>query len=660
MQLIHTQSAQTPSSELHVMLGQLVGQGKIRAVDMAFAEFIFQQESQLPAQDKQLATDAQVCLAMLAAYVSAQTGEQHSCLELNYIGQPFAGVYTFVSQSKLQEWLSLARSVSCLKAEINYPEHAPVRPLVVQNNRVYLQRYWRYECELAVKIREKAKQTKQLEPSVTSAMLAELFPNSTNDPLDWQKVAVCVAACQSLSFITGGPGTGKTTTVAKLLALLQGLAKQQEQMLTIQLVAPTGKAAARLTESIIKAKKQLPSAFQNNLPEQCQTIHRLLGAKPLSPYFKANASHPLYLDVLVLDEASMVDLPLMTKLFAALPAHAQVILLGDQDQLASVETGCVLSDICQASFSHLAEQHGLAIYTDTMQQQLQQMLALPTVQQSNNAKQSAIQDNVVRLLKSHRFGQDSGIGQLAKAINQGQSKEVRQLLNSASFSDIHWYQPKQSHGQHLLTEIRQQLLVKLLPSYKAYIQAVKQGQIQQAFALLNQQQVLCAQKSGAWGVNQLNSLIESELHQQGLINQSQDFYVGRPVMLAKNDHQLKLFNGDIGIVMPDPDNANLNKVWFANAEGAFRGLLPSRLPSLDTLYAMTIHKSQGSEFDAVYLCLPPVTAANQGRGLNRELLYTGLTRAKKQCMLIAQEKALSMSLAQQCRRGSGLAERLIK
>jgi exodeoxyribonuclease V alpha subunit len=171
--------------------------------------------------------------------------------------------------------------------------------------------------------------------------------------------------------------------------------------------------------------------------------------------------------------------------------------------------------------------------------------------------------------------------------------------------------------------------------------------------------VLCAQKSGYWGVTQLNTLIENELHKQGLINNSKDFYVGRPVMLSKNDHQLKLFNGDVGIVMPDPNNASLTKVWFVTPEGELRGLLPSRLPSLETLYAMTIHKSQGSEFESVYLCLPPITANNQGRGLNRELIYTGLTRAKKQFMLFGQGKALSLSLGQQCARGSGLAGRLL-
>ncbi|MGS2721572.1 exodeoxyribonuclease V subunit alpha [Paraglaciecola aestuariivivens] len=636
-------------------LTQLLKLGKIRAIDLAFADFIYSEELALD-------SSASECLAMLAAYVSAQTGEQHSCVQLSDLGQPFAGVYTFPNLEELQTYLDQAHSIARL--ENQQPKHglAITQPLVVQNARVYLQRYWTYEQQLAAIIQEKAAKKQELDMPVAQALLAELFTHNEGQGLDWQKVAVGLAASQSLSFITGGPGTGKTTTVTKLLALLQGLAAAKGKVLNIQLVAPTGKAAARLTESISQAKQKLPVTLQQNLPQQCQTIHRLLGAKPLSPYFKANAAHPLHLDVLVLDEASMVDLPLMAKLFAALPSHAQVVVLGDQDQLASVETGCVLSDICLASNSHLGEVQGLAIYSQAKQTTLCQLLNIDPVADSPQQYHSIIQDNVVRLAKSHRFSQNSGIGQLAKAIKQGQNQEVKTSLSDTGFSDIQWYQPKETralaNAQKVQSEIMQNLIVKLLPKYHAYLDAVKQGEMQLAFDLLSQQQVLCAQKTGAWGVKQITQLIEAELAKQGLIDPSKDFYLGRPIMLAKNDHQLKLFNGDIGIVMPDPHSPNLNKVWFVAEDGHFRGLLPSRLPSLDTVYAMTIHKSQGSEFDSVYLCLPTLSSTQGGRGLNRELIYTGLTRAKQFFMLFASEEALNLSLSQQCLRGSGLAQRL--
>jgi exodeoxyribonuclease V alpha subunit len=659
--------------DLKVGLEQLLKMSKIRAIDMAFADFIYSEESAQDASD----TSARECLTMLSAFVSAQSGEQHSCIDLKKLGQPFLGVYRFPELSTMLSYIQNAGTFARLSTTGVNLDEPTAKPIILQDGKLYLQRYWQYESQLAAIIREKATKVLDLDITAAKVLLSDLFDEEHNhaeqgQTLDWQKIAVCIAASQTLSFITGGPGTGKTTTVTKLLALLQGLAARKGNVLNIQLVAPTGKAAARLTESISAAKIKLPTVLQANLPEQCQTIHRLLGAKPQSPHFRANANHPLHLDVLVLDEASMVDLPLMAKLFAALPKNAQIILLGDQDQLASVETGSVLSDICAASdLQGDNPNNALLTYSDAMQQHLTKLISLPTstaipnletntsISKRSDIRGSVIQDNVVKLLKSHRFGENSGIGQLAKQVKVGQVNQSISLLNDEQFTDINWHQPTQTTPQTVANEILKTLITQLLPIYQQYTQAIQQGDLRQAFKYWDQQQVLCAQKSGYWGVTQLNALIESELHKQGLIDNTKDFYIGRPVMLSKNDHQLKLFNGDVGIVMPDPDNAALTKVWFVTPEGDLRGLLPSRLPSLETLYAMTIHKSQGSEFESVYLCLPPITANNQGRGLNRELIYTGLTRAKKQFMLFAEAKALSVSLGQQCVRGSGLAGRLL-
>ncbi|WP_133471800.1 exodeoxyribonuclease V subunit alpha [Paraglaciecola marina] len=645
-------------------LEQLLANGRIRAIDLAFADFIYSEEQHLPQPIRD-------CICLLAAHLSAQAGAQHTCIELNTLGQPFLGVYVFPETSVLLGYLEQAHTIKNFDLDKDQAEKKVSKPIVIDNGQVYLQRYWQYEAQLAAIIRKKAAVTNNIDIPKAKTLLKRLFvtePSQVSpidNTVDWQKVAVCVAVSQSLSFITGGPGTGKTTTVTRLLALLQGLAatnsKRKGKPLNIQLVAPTGKAAARLTESISAAKLKLPADLQNDLPEKCQTIHRLLGAKPQSPYFKANASNPLHLDVLVLDEASMVDLPLMTKLFAALPTHAHVILLGDKDQLASVETGSVLSDICAACESPTESMESLNLYGAPLQQTLSELMDLAnyTVAEPKSIKTSLIQNNLVTLLKSHRFKDDSGIGQLAKHINKGQGAKCVSLLSGTEFNDIDWYQPCQTNTQAVANEILNTLIVKLLPVYKAYLKALSQGDIHLGFKLLQTQQVLCAQKNGFWGVNQLNALIENELSKQGLIDTSKDFYIGRPVMLAKNDHQLKLFNGDIGLVMADPTNPSLTKVWFITPDGEIRGLLPSRLPSVETLYAMTIHKSQGSEFESVYLCLPPLTPNNQGRGLNRELIYTGLTRARKQFMLFAEQKALMLSLKQQCVRGSGLAVRLV-
>lgn len=633
---------------------QLYESKKIRAIDYSFAEFIYGQESSLPAEQA-------LCIAMLAAYVSVRTGEQHTCVNLDELGQPWPKIYHFPEQEQLRNFAENSKTLALLKyydiemTDIGYP-------LVLDGKSVYLQRYWAYEVRLAAKIVHFTKQKIKLDLDFAKTNLALLFNDKSTikaNELDWQKIAVSIAISQKLCFITGGPGTGKTTTVTKLLALLQGLAAKKQQILNIQLVAPTGKAAARLTESISAAKEKLPAALQSNLPTQCQTIHRLLGAKPLSPYFKANEEHQLPLDVLVIDEASMVDLPLMSKLFMALPENAQVIMLGDQEQLASVETGSVLSDICASNSQQLLPQ-----YSPELCQQLSTLMPELTVSSlsQQTPASSLVADNLVKLMKSHRFGQHSGIGKLATLIQQGDINGVQSLLMHPDFDDVKWKTISENSSQFNYLKVSEkiigELISKLLPIFKLYCQAIQQKDVRLAFHCLSQQQVLCAQRSGYWGVEQINQLVEKELEKQDLINLTADFYIGRPVMLSKNEHQLNLFNGDMGVVMADPKQPELIKVWFLTPEGGIRGVLPSRLPTLDTVYAMTIHKSQGSEFENVHLCLPLLLDRNSGMRLSKELLYTGLTRAKKRFTLYCQPNALALSLTQKCTRTSGLAERL--
>ena len=622
----------------------LLGAGLIRPLDAAFAQFMAQ-------LNQHSSSDLQVHIGLIAAYLSQRLGEQDSCVELDKIGQPFLPYVTLPQGRALFDILRQAQGVCQPK-----PGVAPGLPLVLDDSRLYLQRYWMYEEQLASQLMAKAVVRQSLNIDAATHLLAELFPagdEQQNAQVDWQKIAVCVAAVQQLSIITGGPGTGKTTTVTRLMALLQGLALQSKtgKPLKIQLVAPTGKAAARLSESILQARSRLPKSLQAHLPDTCSTIHRLLGAKTNSPYFVHNQQQPLHLDLLILDEASMVDLPLMSKLFAALPQHAQVVLLGDKDQLSSVEAGSVLSDICAAALS--APDHQLS-FSLSLLSQLSLLTAsdLTTSMEANASHQSsasALADNLVVLRQSHRFSADSGIGQLARYINQGDVNGCRQILHNTQYQDVLWQ--TEASPQHLVA--------RLMPHYHQYFKAIKNAQIEQAFELLAQQQVLCAQRRGEWGVEQINALIESELNRQGLLDAGHDYYPGRPVMLSQNDHQLRLFNGDIGIVMADPEQTQLLKAWFINPQGQLRSVLLGRLPAHQTMYAMTIHKSQGSEFADVYLCLPDITHTAQARGLSRELLYTGLTRAKQRFNLYANQFALQTCLQQQVARGSGLTQRLI-
>jgi exodeoxyribonuclease V alpha subunit len=277
---------------------------------------------------------------------------------------------------------------------------------------------------------------------------------------------------------------------------------------------------------------------------------------------------------------------------------------------------------------------------------------------SRRTNKAKISDSLALLHKSYRFSENSGIGRLARAINTGNLPFSKTLFADTTYPDITWN----------ISNEPKALVDTLLAGYQRYFKRVQQvcikGEVEtqgtDVFALLQQQQVLCAQKEANWGVYQVNALIESELNKRGLIDLGRDFYIGRPIMLKQNDHSLGLFNGDIGIVMPDGQKEGLVKVWFVTEQGTLRGVLPSRLPPHETVYAMTIHKSQGSEFDHVYLCLPRIETRSQARLLSRELLYTGLTRAKKSFTLYSDEQALSISISRRCRRGSGLAKRLIR
>ena len=593
-------------------------EGWISGLDLAFAQILYQGESQY-----------QDLIALTGAHVSNQLAEQHVCVELSEI------YLCLDARNALPRNVeNLSQFSDVLQQSKGIGDGQTNTLMVLDNQHLYLHRYWQYEVALARMISQRAAIQWQMDPDEMTGLLGQLFDDREPE-VNWQKVAVCVAAQQGFSLITGGPGTGKTTTVTKLMALVQSLNRAKGKMLDIRLVAPTGKAAARLTESIVGARQSLPEQLQEGIPDQCSTIHRLLGVRPHSPYFRHDENNQLHLDMLILDEASMVDLPLMNKLLRALPDRCRLVLLGDKEQLASVEVGNVLGDICanvdiqcQYSPSQVAWLHHITGY------------ALPVAE--NLA--SGVSDNLVTLRKSHRFKSDSGVGQLASLVNQGKSRQLLTLLSNKSQKDVYWCdQPN-----------LRDLFSYVIPGLQRYFTAVKQGNISLAFELLSGQQVLCASRKGVWGVENLNQQLTLELSRQGLISKSDGAYPGKPLMITENEHNLQLFNGDMGILMPDPAQPALLKAWFINSEGQLISFLPGRLPAHEVVYAMTIHKSQGSEFKQVFLCID----ARQSRLLNRELIYTGITRARQQVFIYCEQQALLAGIHNRSKRGSGLARRL--
>ncbi|MDA7747116.1 exodeoxyribonuclease V subunit alpha [Psychromonas sp.] len=467
---------------------------------------------------------------------------------------------------------------------------------------------------------------------------------SNQDRCDWQKISAALALTSARCVISGGPGTGKTTTVVKLLALL--LHAQPD--LTIKMVAPTGKAAARLTESITNAlvELNLNSAVAEIIPTEASTIHRLLGVRNNSAHFRHNENNPLLLDLLLVDEASMVDLPLMAKLLSALPDHARLILLGDKDQLASVEAGAVLGDIC--SFIE-------AGYSQDKSQQLAELTGFTCLLNQAKSAPASMSDHLCLLRKSYRFDQFSGIGYLATAVNKGGITGESLFALCQQYEDLNYY-PNEPQSDAIF----EQLVVNGYGPYLSALTVINAENRELAKHLLvqfNEFKILCATREQEWGVDNINRRCEKILQQAGLLarrfDHTQTWYVGRPVMVTENSYHLNLFNGDIGLCLED-ESGQL-RVFFVMPDGTVADFQPSRLPTHQTVFAMTVHKSQGSEFKHTILALPDYALPV----MNRELIYTGITRAKKQLTLIANLSLVASSVRNRASRNSRLSERLM-
>lgn len=518
---------------------------------------------------------------------------------------------------------------------------AEFKPLLLdRDGRLYLYRYWQYERDLARILLEKAGGPgSDLDEELLGEGVQRLFPQGCGEGIDWQKIAALAALHKQFSVISGGPGTGKTTTVVKILALL--LEQAGDRPLRIALAAPTGKAAARLKESIQSMKDGLDcsAAIRSLIPAEVTTIHRLLGVRAGSHRFRHGADNRLPHDVVIIDEASMVALPLMAKLAVALKREARLLLLGDRDQLASVEAGAALGDICgrgrQEPFSPAFAEFVSRVSTEK----------LPSV--SAESSTCPLADALVVLKKNYRFGEESAIGAISRAVNRGDGSGAFALLTAAGNTGCSWLDlPGPAALKKELTEL-------VVTGYGAYLAARSPAE---ALQLFDRFRILCAVRQGTHGVAGVNSLVEEILAEQGLIERHNRWYSGRPLLITVNDYHLKLFNGDIGIVLPDPGAEGAARVWFPTADGGVRSVSPLRLPEHETVYAMTVHKSQGSEFERVLLLLP-----GQDSGvLSRELLYTGITRAKGAVDIWGEKELFVKAVSRRVERSSGLKAALWK
>jgi exodeoxyribonuclease V alpha subunit len=597
--------------------------GLLTELDYRFARFIGKMDGR-NAPEVQLA----------AATVSTKRREGHICIDLDAFAEQAvtpSQVNAF-AYPPLNEWVEILEQSKTIGCPGQY------RPLILDGNLLYLYRYWEYEKNLSKKLNRMTSDISDIEDADLAHLqpvLAEIFPEEGRGKasgIDQLKTAALTALRKRLCVITGGPGTGKTYTIAKILALLieQNAGKDYK----IALAAPTGKAAGRLKESVIAVKAQLrcPDDVKKHIPEEASTIHRLLGSIPNSPYFRHNRENRLSADCVVIDEASMIDLALFSKLVDALRSDARLILLGDKDQLASVEAGAVLGDICDAGCDHgfsrpLVDAHHQSM-EDTMKPE------------TSAADRRGMADCIVELTKSFRFTEASGIRALSRAVNAGNTGRTLDIINKEDYSDLAWKElPVPDRLSRLLEDW-------IIEKYRPGLSVADPAS---ALEMQGRARILCALRDGPYGVHAINTMVERILVKEGLIRRAGKWYPGRPVMITRNDYNLGLFNGDVGIAMIDGESGIL-KVFFLGPDGSLRGLPPARLPDHETVFAMTVHKSQGSEFNDVLFILTDRDTPI----LTRELIYTAITRARNRIEIWGKKDLLLTAVGRRIQRSSGL------
>jgi len=512
-------------------------------------------------------------------------------------------------------------------------------------DRLYLFRYWEYEKKLIDLIQSRTSHDGGgIDLDKLKQHLEIFFPDTENSGVDWQRLAAAVAVLKPFCVISGGPGTGKTYAIARILATL--IKQHDSDRLRIYLTAPTGKAAARLAESIGMAKKKLicDQKTLSAIPDISFTIHRMLKPVKDTPEFTYNRENPLPADVVVVDEASMVDLPLMSKLIQALPVTSKLILIGDRHQLASVQAGSVLGDICGDKIDNGFSKAFARTMADVAGCKPDQLT-------SSHKGKTGIQDSMVYFTRSYRFDKESGINVLSQAVNSGSADDALDILKQGHYPELRWHPLSNPVDHHAL-------LSKFI--YTHYHKLYRQNDPLEALDQLNKFRILCAVNQGALGVETLNAKAGATLTGDGEVrvpgSLSTAWYHGRPVLITANDYGLGLFNGDVGIAMLEElDTEKTCHVYFRNGSSeTIQRFAPSRLPRHQAVYAMTIHKSQGSEFDEVLLVLPE----KDNPLLTRELLYTGITRARRKLSILASESVIRGAVSRKIERASGLRDAL--
>lgn len=597
---------------------------KIKSIDNHFGAFM-----------ARLAGEEWQWVAPLASMVSMATRAGHSCLDFR--GWAAAGDL-FIDEEDGQvslpgNWSSELAGCPVIGGGED------TTPLVLENERLYLRRYWQYENDVAAYVTAKSREPdREIDLARLEQGVARLFTGGRGS-IDWQMLAALAVLLRSFVVITGGPGTGKTTTLVRIIALLL---EQQPvgHSLRIALAAPTGKGVTRLQAVMADIKKGLDchENVREMIPTGAMTLHRLLGPIKGSPFFRFHEKNRLPYDLVVVDEASMVDLPLMAKLIRALGSGARLVLLGDHRQLASVEPGAVLGDFCEPGM--------IGSFSREFCQKVSAFVGSTELSLQDEAR-GKLADSLVGLKDSYRFNEGSGIGQLSRTLQDGDSGAALDILQSGRHPDVGWCEVGNKKD---LTVLLSERLAGDPPDWLVDSSPLD------ALSGMAHSQILCAVRAGPFGVATVNEFIRSALGDYS--GRSSNYgvnYHGQPIMVVKNDHEQKLYNGDTGIIMAAQEEGGRLFAFFPDWEKGLRRIPLSVLPDHETVYAMTVHKSQGSEFDKVIIILPD----RPSPVLTRELLYTALTRAREGVEVWGTAEIFKRAVEVSISRHSGLRDKLL-
>lgn len=568
-----------------------------------------------------------------AYFVSKKLEEGHICLDINdhnkhedeFLDLEKINSSPFVSTKKLDN----------------------IQPFILLNDKLYLHRYFRYETIILDKITELVKTGNNLHEErkenleKIKTIIINTFQNESETELDinWQLIASLNALLNNFTIITGGPGTGKTTVITKFLSLLYLL----NPNVSLALAAPTGKAAARLNESItntISSLSNIPIEIKEKFQSlNTQTIHRLLGVQYNSPYFVHNKDNLLKYDVIIIDESSMIDAALMAKLLDSISSESRLIMLGDKNQLASIEAGSIFGDLCKSQNNNIVFSENDINFYNKFIEQTNSKLSTDYINNSTNW----VAQNIIELKKSYRFKNDEGIGRFSSLVIEGITDKTQLIEPFKNCNnDIQCVK--------LIEDYSSKEIKEMLKLYEEY---AKESDIKTALLKLNNIKILCAVKEGEYGVKNYNKIVENHLKSKSLLNPSLGFYDKQAIMISSNDYSTGLFNGDIGVIRKNT-KTNILHAYFI-IDDKLKEFPLININKYETVFAMTIHKSQGSEFKNICIILPK---DSNHQLLSRELLYTAVTRAKEKVLIVGNDEVLINAVNRQIKRISGIGNRL--